>query len=183
MLYYLKGKIAHKLENKIVLEVNDIAYLILVSKIEEFPLGETKTVYIHQVIKEEDNYLIGFLTLEEKEFFQMLIKVVGLGPKGAIYALGKSSPKEISNAIAYENIKYLSSLPGINQRIASQLVFELKSKITGKRGNSQTWFEVRKDLKSMGFMIKEIEPVLAKIDTLNLTSQEALLEALKMLRK
>ena len=183
MLFYLKGTVAHCNENKIALDVNGVAYQMYVSNIENYPLGSNQTVYIHQVIKEEENYLIGFLTIEERDFFQMLIKVVGLGPKGAISALSKSSPKEIAHAIACDNIDYLSRLPGITYRTASQMIFELKPKIIGKRGNSSTWLEVRKDLKSMGFKIKEIEPVLSKIDTYNCSNQEVLMKALQMLRK
>lgn len=183
MLYYLKGTVAQFNENKIVLDVGGVGYQILVSKISQYSLNQEKLVYIHEVIKEDDRYLVGFDNEEEKEFFCMLIKVVGLGPKGAMAALSKSSPKEISHAIACDNIDYLCRLPGINGRIATQLIFDLKTKITGKRGNSAIWLEVKKDLRDMGFKVKEIEPVLAKIDTLNCTSEEVLMKALKMLRK
>lgn len=183
MLFYLKGSVTHLIENKIILDVNGVGYQIYVSNQNQFPIHTTQTIYIHQVIKEEENYLVGFLTLEEKEFFSLMIKVQGLGPKGAVHALSKASPKEISRAIACDNITYLSSLPSITHRIATQMVFDLKNKIVGKRGNSQIWQEVRRDLRDMGFKVKEIEPVLSKIDTLNSSSEEVLMKALQMLRK
>ena len=81
MLFYLKGTIVYKENNSIVIDVNNVAYELLVSHIENYNLGDSKTIYTYNVVREDENYLVGFSSLEEKKVFLSLIKVKGLNLK------------------------------------------------------------------------------------------------------
>ena len=101
MIYYLKGKIVAIEETTIAIETNSgVAYEVYVSHPDSYVMGEEYLLYTHQVIREDEEYLIGFTSEKEKAVFLSLIKVKGLGPKSAINALSATTPEQVMNAIA-----------------------------------------------------------------------------------
>ena len=184
MFYYLKGKIVSVDENMIAVELsNGAAYECLVSHPDYFHYGEESTVYIYEVIREDEHYLIGFTTKEEKSVFMSLIKVKGLGPKTVIQALSITTPEAVLNAIAANNVAFLKKLPGIGAKAASQIILDLKGQLTGNKGNPKMYDEAYDALKSLGFKGAAIDRVLSEINEPNATTEDVVRIALTKLRK
>ena len=183
MFYFLRGKVALIDKDSIVLDVRDVGYQILVSHIDDFELGEETLIYTYNVVREDENYLVGFRTLEEKNVFLSLIKVKGLGPKTVIGALSATTPQDVINAIASNNVAYLKKLPGIGAKAAAQVILDLKGELTGDKGNPKQYEDVYEALKSLGFKGAAIDRVLATINEPNATTEEILRIALQRLKK
>ena len=183
MFYFLRGKVALIDKDSIVLDVRDVGYQILVSHIDDFELGEETLIYTYNVVREDENYLVGFRTLEEKNVFLSLIKVKGLGPKTVIGALSATTPQDVINAIASNNVAYLKKLPGIGAKAAAQVILDLKGGLTGDKGNPKQYEDVYDALKSLGFKGAAIDRVLATINEPNATTEEILRIALQRLKK
>ncbi|MCQ2772331.1 MAG: Holliday junction branch migration protein RuvA [Bacilli bacterium] len=189
MHYYFKGKIVYVGIDTIAIDVHDVAYELFVSKPELFSLGEECTVYSYEVYGENDHYLAGFKTLEEKEAFNSLIGVKGIGPKTALNALSTTTPTELFEAVAKADVKFLKKLPGIGPKAASQIILDLQGKLTEVPSkapapkNDERFADVRAALKQLGFKVKDIDEALSKIDPEGKGDQELLKLALKALRK
>lgn len=182
MIYFLKGQVAHIDGDTIIIDVRDVGYQVLVSHIEEYEVGEEVFIYTHEVVREDDQYLVGFKSLEEKAVFLSLIKVKGLGPKSAIGALSATSPQQVINAIASNNVAYLKKLPGIGAKAAAQIILDLKGELTGSKGDPGVYEEVYDALKELGFKGAAIDRVLATINEPNASSEDILRMALAKLR-
>ncbi len=183
MIYFLKGKVALIEDDSIVIDVRDVGYQMLVSHINDYRVGEEVLVYTHNVVREDENYLIGFKDLEEKKVFMSLIKVKGLGPKTVIGALSATSPNEVINAISSNNVAFLKKLPGLGAKAAGQIILDLKGELTGSKGNPKQYEEVYEALKTLGFKGAAIDRVLAEINEPGATNEDILRIALKRLKK
>ena len=185
MFDYIKGIITDIKNNSIVVENNKIGYLVYVSNPYSFEINEEYKVYIYQQITDDSNLLYGFKTLEEKNFFLKLISVKGLGCKMALPILAVGSIEGIMDAIERENILYLKKFPKIGDKLAKQIVLDLKGKleiiglgITDEEVETEN--ELKEVLLGLGYKEKEIKPVLARIN-INLSIEEQVKEALKLL--
>ena len=183
MIYYLKGIVYKVFEDSVVLEVNNTGYQVLVSHPTDYVEGEQIMLFTYQVIREDEEYLVGFNSEKEKAVFMSLIKVKGLGPKSAINALSATTPDQVMNAIASNNVAYLKKLPGIGAKAAAQIILDLKGELTGSKGDPSLYEDVYEALKSMGFKGAAIDRVLASINEPNATSEEILKIALQQLGK
>ena len=185
MYDYIKGMIANIKTNAIVLDCNGIGYLIYVSNPYAFELGDTYKVYVYQQIQEDEHLLYGFKTLEEKNLFLKLISVKGLGCKMALPFLSTGSVQGIMDAIERENVLYLKKFPKIGDKLAKQIILDLKGKLefigVGISDDQVTTESELKDvLIGLGYKEKEIVPVLAKVDT-SLKLEDQVKDALKLL--
>ena len=183
MYFSLTGKITHILDGKVVINVNNVSYEVLVAHDQDFSLNEVTTIYTHYVIREDEQYLVGFKSLDEKKAFMSLINVKGIGPKTAINALSATTANELFTAISANNITFLKKLPGIGSKAASQIILDLKGQLTSSKADIHQYEQVRAALKSLGFKVKEIEEALARVSIPNGTNEEILKEALRKLRK
>ena len=185
MIYFLRGKVAHIDGDTVIMDVRDVGYQVLVSHIEDYEIGEEVFIYTYEVVREDDQYLVGFRTLEEKAVFLALIKVKGLGPKSAIGALSATTPQQVINAIASNNVAYLKKLPGIGGKAAAQIILDLKGELTGdgKKGDPGAYDIVYDALKELGFKGAAIDRVLATINEPDATPEQVIKIALSKLRK
>jgi Holliday junction DNA helicase RuvA len=168
-----------------VLEVNGIGYQIYTPNPYSFDVNNTYKVYVYQVIREDENSLYGFKTKEEKEMFLKLISVKGLGPKMALPILATGSISGIMDAIERENILYLKKFPKIGDKVAKQIILDLKGKISingVENSTNSSYEELIEVLKGLGYKEKEIKAVVVKVDK-NLTIEEQVKESLKLLLK
>lgn len=183
MIYFLRGKVALIDGDNVVLDVRDVGYSVLVSHANDFEVGQEVLIYTYNVVREDEQYLVGFLSLEEKNVFMSLIKVKGLGPKTVMGALSATTPKDVIAAIASNNVAYLKKLPGIGAKAAAQVILDLKGELTpGEKGNPDQYEEVYEALKSLGFKGAAIDRVLATINEPGASSEEVLRIALSKLR-
>ena len=183
MIYSLKGKVLMIDEDTIIVDVHDVGYQVLVSHVQDYEVGQEVFLYTYNVIREDEQYLVGFSSLDEKKVFLALIKVKGLGPKTVIGALSATTANEVKNAISANNIVYLKKLPGIGAKAAAQIILDLKGELTGTKGDPTVYDEVFEALKQLGFKGAAIERVLATINEKDATPEEVLRLALAKLRK
>lgn len=184
MIYFLKGKVEFLKSDSIILNVHDIGYQIYVSHVNNYKVNDYISIFTHNVVKEDSNYLIGFTSNEEKCLFHSLLKVNGLGPKTAISALRVTTPEEFKKAVECGNVSFLKKLPGIGERVANQIVYELKGKFPGRNEtNSKTYEEAKTALNGLGFKKTEIEKVLCTINEPNIDVNDLIKLALQKLKK
>jgi len=186
MFSYINGKITEIESTYITVDVNGVGYMIYTPNPYSFTTGKEEIVFVHQVIREDENSLYGFKTKEEKEMFLKLISVKGLGPKMALPMLATGSISGIMDAIERENILYLKKFPKIGDKVAKQIILDLKGKvnITGVEVSSNTsnYEELIEVLKGLGYKEKEIKAVVVKVPT-DLSIEDQVKEALKLLLK
>lgn len=185
MYDYIKGTITSIKNNSIVVENNGIGYLVYVSNPYSFELGSDYKVYVYQQIKEDDNSLYGFKKVEEKEFFLKLISVKGLGCKMALPILAVGSIEGIMDAIERENVLYLKKFPKIGDKLAKQIILDLKGKLefigVGLTDDIvETENELKEVLVGLGYKEKELKGVLARVNT-SLSIEDQVKDALKLL--
>ena len=183
MIYSLKGKVMLIDGDTVVIDVRDVGYQVLVSHKSDYEVGQEVFLYTYNVVREDEQYLVGFSSLEEKEVFLALIRVKGLGPKTVIGALSACTPNDIKNAIASNNVVYLKKLPGIGAKAASQIILDLKGELTGTKGDPTVYDEVAEALKELGFKGAAIERVLATINEKDAKPEDVLRIALAKLGK
>ncbi len=185
MYSYIIGKVTEVMSNAIVLENNGIGYLINTPNPFSFEEGNDYKIYLYQQIKEDEHSLFGFKTKEEKDLFLKLIAVKGLGPKMALPIIATGSISGISDAINRENILYLKKFPKIGEKLAKQMILDLKGKLDDISSGDvvkDTSEELREALIGLGYKDKEIKSIILKVDnTLNI--EEQIKEALKLLLK
>ena len=187
MYDYIIGKITYIKNNAIVLENSGIGYLIYVANPYSFEESNEYKVFIYQHIKEDENNLFGFKTLQEKELFLKLISVKGLGPKMALPIIAVGSPEGIMDAIERENILYLKKFPKIGEKLARQIILDLKGKLefigVGISEDEMTSSEELKDaLLALGYKEKEIKNIVEKVDK-NVAIELQIKDALRLLLK
>jgi len=148
MIAYVRGVLAEKGPDRVVIEAGGVGYelLIPVSTFDRLPKegGEAKLLAWH-CVREDDEALFGFATKEEREMFLKLTQVSGVGPKIALAILSGSSIGELSLAIASGNAKRISSIKGVGKKTAEKICVELKDKVnaiealaaTSRRGGAE----------------------------------------------
>jgi Holliday junction DNA helicase RuvA len=187
MYYSFTGKVVNIDKESVAIGLpSGIAYELLVARTSDFAYEEETTVYVHEVFNENDHYLVGFKDKLEKEAFESLIEVKGIGPKTAIVALGATNPNDLMKAIAANNTTFLKKLPGIGPKAAAQIILDLKGRLAdmggGSKANPNQYDEVREGLKALGFKVKAIDEALASINEPGLSNEEVLRQALKKLK-
>ncbi len=182
MYNYINGLVTEVFSNSITLDNNGIGYNILTSNPYSFEANCEYRVYIYQYIREDEMSLYGFKTMEEKELFLKLISVKGLGPKMALPILAMGSINGIADAINRESVLYLKKFPKIGDKLAKQMILDLKGKITvdGIIDNSSE--ELIEVLKGLGYKDKDIKGVVPKINK-ELRIEDQIKDALRLLVK
>ncbi len=131
MIGYLKGKIISVKPTKILMDVNGVGYLVNISinTFERITDQEVTSLFIHTNVKEDSITLYGFYTESEKEMFELLISVNGIGPRLAQSILSGIQVAELKDAIHLGNISRIIAVPGIGKKTAERLLLELKTKV------------------------------------------------------
>ncbi len=182
MYNYIKGIIVDNNSNSIVIDNNGIGYNVFVANPYSFKIGEEEKVYLYNKVAEDENSLYGFKTIEERELFLRLINVKGLGPKIAIPMLATGSVDGIIDAIDRENVLYLTKFPKVGDKLARQIILDLKGKLAPNTTSNNTNNELTEALESLGYKQADIKKVLPNIDY-NLTIENQIRQALKLLLK
>lgn len=183
MYEYIKGKVTDIQSGYIVLENNGIGYLIYTANPYSFNIDEEYKLYVYQYIREDENTLYGFKSYEEKDLFLRLTSVKGLGCKMAIPMLASGSPEGIIDAIERENILYLKKFPKIGDKVARQIILDLKGKLVKKADEQvSASSELADALKSLGYKSADINKVVNQVDG-SLDIEDQIKEALRLLLK
>lgn len=186
MYFYLHGLVTMHTADSVVVECNGVGYDCLVSHPSDFPIGENMFVFTALYTHEDDSFLIGFKTLEEKNFYGKLTSVSGVGPKTAMNILSSTSIDRLKKAIEESDQVFLTNLPGIGKKTASQIILDLKGKLVDAAVSplSEKNLALAYDgLKGLGFKTKEINDAFARITERNLSVEEYMTRALKLLNQ
>ncbi|MBI4993325.1 MAG: Holliday junction branch migration protein RuvA [Candidatus Magasanikbacteria bacterium] len=197
MISYIKGKIIGKTEKSVtVLTVGGVGYEVCVkvrkpalSEVEgcsSAKVGEDVSLHTYLRVGENALDLFGFETLEEKSFFELLLTVSGIGPKGAMHILELGSLEEISAAIGRGDVGYLTKVSGIGKKTAERVVVELKSKVIKsvksiKLGDSEVLGEVIDGLVSLGYSREEAREAVRYLSVEGKDTGKLVKEALRRL--
>jgi Holliday junction DNA helicase RuvA len=127
----LRGKPVGSTPEGLVLDVGGVGYLVAAtpSALRKADGAEEVVVETYLHVREDAMQLYGFAAEEERELFELLVSVQGVGPKVALGVLGAGPPREIVSAIAVADVRRLQSAPGIGKRIAERIVAELREKV------------------------------------------------------
>lgn len=131
MVYSLKGIVQELSPTSMVIDVNGVGYYVGISlqTAEKLVLGKETFLNIQQIIREDAHLLFGFNTILEKELFNLLISVNGVGPVSAIIMLSSLSLEEISSAILSNNSLLLQKVKGIGAKTAERIIVDLRDKV------------------------------------------------------
>ncbi len=185
MFNYIKGKVTIIESNMIVIENGGIGYTVYVANPYSFEEGTDETVYLYNQIREDENTLYGFKSKEERDLFLKLLGVKGLGPKVGIGFFAAGSVSGIVDAIERENVLYLKKFPKVGEKLARQIVLDLKGKLgsidvsTSSKTDS---FELISVLESLGYKSVDINRIIPNIDK-EKSIEDQVKDALKMLLK
>lgn len=183
MFSFIKGKVVETEKNYITLENSGIGFQIFVANPFSFQLNEEKNIYIYTHIREDEFSFYGFNSLEEKDLFLRLINVKGLGPKMALPMLATGSVTGIIDAIDRENVLYLTKFPKIGEKIARQIILDLKGKLSKSEEVITTGLEELVEvLESLGYKSNDIKKILPKLNK-DAKIEDQVKEALKLLLK
>jgi len=195
MYEYLNGELAHILPTAIVVDVHGVGYQVVFAnpyRLQDSLKKQIK-VLVQQVVREDSITLYGFISSEERELFQRLISVSGIGPKSAMSILANDDTEGFVNAVESGNVTYLTKFPGVGKKTAQQIILDLKGKFeavpeeTTKAvvsTNQATLEEAKEDLLGLGYSAKEITKIWKSLEAAApSTTQEALKVAFKLLMK
>lgn len=185
MIGSIKGKIILKKDKWLIVETGGVGYKVsvspdLLSKAKK--ISEEISLWIHTHVREDTLDLYGFLDYKELEFFEMLINVSGIGPKGALAILGITSIETLRKAIGTGDTSYLTKISGIGRKTAEKIVIELRDKIgEEKTGSSlQGELDALEALKSLGYSQNEAREALKNVSS-DTDTNKKIKEALKIL--
>ena len=195
MYEYLDGELAHILPTAIVVDVHGVGYQVVFAnpyRLQDSLKKQIK-VLVQQVVREDSITLYGFISSEERELFQRLISVSGIGPKSAMSILANDDTEGFVNAVESGNVTYLTKFPGVGKKTAQQIILDLKGKFeavpeeTTKAvvsTNQTTLEEAKEALLGLGYSAKEITKIWKSLEAATpSTTQEALKVAFKLLMK
>ena len=186
MYGYIRGIITEIDSNYIILENNNIGYLIYVPNPYSYKLNNEYKVFIYTCVREEEYTLYGFIDREQKELFLKLINVKGLGPKMAMPIIATGTIEKIAEAIENENLNYLKKFPKIGDKVAKQMILDLKGKLntinTGIFAKEDYSQELQEVLIGLGYKQADIKKVISKVNADN-SLEEQVKEALKLMLK
>lgn len=195
MYEYLNGELAHILPTAIVVDVHGVGYQVVFAnpyRLQDSLKKQIK-VLVQQVVREDSITLYGFISSEERELFQRLISVSGIGPKSAMSILANDDTEGFVNAVESGNVTYLTKFPGVGKKTAQQIILDLKGKFeavpeeTTKAvvsTNQATLEEAKEALLGLGYSSKEITKIWKSLEAATpSTTQEALKVAFKLLMK
>lgn len=132
MFEYIKGTLTEASPVKITLETHGVGYLLFIplNNYAKLPkVGSPLTLYVSTVIREDSHKNYGFLTIDQRDLFESLIEVSGIGPKTAIALLGHMEINDLQFAIVQGNSPAICKIPGIGKKTAERLVIELRDKV------------------------------------------------------
>lgn len=195
MYEYLNGELAHILPTAIVVDVYGVGYQVVFAnpyRLQDSLKKQIK-VLVQQVVREDSITLYGFISSEERELFQRLISVSGIGPKSAMSILANDDTEGFVNAVENGNVTYLTKFPGVGKKTAQQIILDLKGKFevlpeeatkAVVSTNQATLEEAKEALLGLGYSAKEITKIWKSLEAAApSTTQEALKVAFKLLMK
>jgi len=170
MISSISGTVKSTAINSIVVEVGGIGVLLQVPArvVSQMQVGKLVNFHTYLIVREDALTLYGFTEIVDREFFELLLSVTGIGPKVAQSILASSEAATIATAIVTGNLKSLESTPGLGKKGAQRLVLELKDKAANFAGNGTNLKlsitnQVENALQGLGYSVKEAASMITQI--------------------
>jgi Holliday junction DNA helicase RuvA len=170
MIGRLRGLLAAKHPDGVVLDVNGIGYEVAVTPraLADLPgTGEEAVLHTHLHVREDQLALYGFATEERRDLFRLLLGLSGVGPKVALAVLATMEPEELRRAVAAEDADALVAVPGIGKRTSQKLMLELRSRLdlleTDVVSKGGATSDVREALSGLGYGADEIREAMREL--------------------
>jgi len=190
MISSISGTVKSSSISSIVVEVGGVGILVQlpVRVAAQMQVGKLVNLHTYLIVREDALTLYGFADLVDRDFFELLLSVTGIGPKVAQSILAASEASVIANAIVSSNLKSLEAVPGLGKKGAQRLVLELKDKAANFAGGNvsaklSTTNQVENALQGLGYSVKESSAMISQIagseKIENLNAAEILKLALK----
>lgn len=191
MIGQLNGKLIEKNPTELLIDCAGVGCEVKISLNTFSAIGNDEAIRLHTrlIVREDAHILYGFATKEEREMFNHLISVSGIGPNTAMIMLSSLIPDEIAHAIQSEDVRTIQSIKGIGAKTAQRVIIDLKDKMLKmtfsaenmfSQNNTQR-FDALTALVSLGFDKKAADKAIDKIATGNETVEQLIKEALKIL--
>lgn len=202
MFYYLNGIVAHIGPYLAVIDCGGVGYECKTTNytLSTIKKGEKAKLYTFFSVRQDGMDLFGFSTLEERNLFQLLTSVSGVGPKAALSILSTAPPSHLALSIITGDVKTLTAAQGVGKKIAQRIVLELKDKLSKEQGSpAESGFpavpagvtpipedklsEASAALAVLGYSQGEINTALRGLDSSQLTVEEVIKQALRRMMK
>lgn len=191
MITYLNGRLIEKTPTSLIVECGGIGYEVRISLNTYSSIGNEEAIKIFTqfVVREDAQILYGFKDVEEREMFNLLVSVSGIGPNTGILMLSGLSPSEIANAITSEDVETIKGVKGIGNKTAQRVIVDLKDKMLKfevsedniMSSNNTLRFDALTALVSLGFDKKSAEKAINKVMKEHETVELLIKDALKVL--
>lgn len=191
MIAQLKGRLVEKNPTDLVIDCGGVGYEVKISLNTFSALGSSESIqlYTRLIVREDAHILYGFADKTEREMFNHLISVSGIGPNTAMIMLSSLVPSEIASAIQSEDVRTIQSIKGIGAKTAQRVIIDLKDKMLKMAYSSENIFTTNNTnvfdaltaLVSLGFDRKAAEKAIDKINTGEESVEQLIKEALKVL--
>ena len=194
MIAKIFGKIIKKSPSSIIVQTGGIGFEVLISSrtFEKIPEENSEIeldVYTH--VREDELRLVGFLDVDEKDFFLKMLGVSGISIKIALSALSIYSSSELKRIIANKEVDLMRRIPGIGRKLAERMILELRDKIKEEKlegvtlagiAENEKVYEVKQALKTLGYSSREIDKAILKLSA-EVIGKERVEEILKLTLK
>lgn len=171
MIASLSGKITHIDDRFIILDVGGVGYKIFITDeaLHSAKKGADASYWTHLAVREDAMDLYGFQNKKEKDFFELLIGISGIGPKSALNVMSLVSLEQLASAVRTGSIAHLVKVSGIGRKTAEKIVLELRDKL-GSLEDSEISADMASDmdaieaLKALGYDAEDSREALKKVD-------------------
>lgn len=180
MYEYIKGTLIEATPSKAIIEAGGLGFSLLIpfSHFSKLPaLGTPLTLFVSFVVREDAHRLFGFLTRRERDLFENLIEVSGIGPKIALCLIGHMDISDLQVAISQGNIPLICKIPGIGKKTAERLVVEMRDKLKKEGIASASLYPLESAGESQGVIADAIS-ALMNLGYNNAQAQKAIKTAL-----
>jgi Holliday junction DNA helicase RuvA len=184
VISFLEGEVVTKSANSVVLLVGGVGYDLSVptSVLSKLPaVGRTTRIHTRMVVRDDSQTLYGFTTTDERELFDLLTSVTGVGPKVALSFLSALTPDALRRAVVSGDAVALTVVPGVGQKVAQRVVLDLRERLGGEgdlvAGGALA--DVRDALLSLGLSPQEASEAMSGVDADGRGTDDLLREALQ----
>ncbi|MCY4149624.1 MAG: Holliday junction branch migration protein RuvA [Gammaproteobacteria bacterium] len=194
MIGYLHGRLIYKVPPNLLVDVNGVGYELEapMSTIYNLPdEGETVSLFVHMVVREDAQLLFGFSELSQRELFRILLKINGIGPKVGLAILSTLSIGELLGCIRNRNHALLTRVPGIGKKTAERMILEMKDLLKSMQvddsselpddENANDYRDAVSALIALGFRASEAETAVAAVRETSETRDDLIRNALAWL--
>jgi Holliday junction DNA helicase RuvA len=190
MIAHVRGQVAEKFANSVIIDVQGVGYEVSLTSIdfENLSLGNDVKLYTYHLVREQAEDLFGFTSLAAKKLFELLITVQGVGPKGAMAILSLAPTEEVRNAIANQDAGFISKASGVGKKSAERIIVDLREKVGlptyyGRKSEPeqqalQANDEALDALMALGYNLADATKALEGVDP-KLSVEDRIREALK----